>query len=33
MTEGEMAGWHHGVNGHDYDWTLGVGDRQGGLAS
>ena len=32
MTEDEMAGWHHGLNGHDFGWTLGVGDRQGGLA-
>ena len=31
MTEDEMAGWHHRLNGHGYGWTLGVGDRQGGL--
>ena len=31
-TEGEMVGWHHRLNGHGFGWTLGVGDRQGGLA-
>ena len=23
--------WHHRLNGHEFGWTLGVGDRQGGL--
>ena len=32
MTEDEMVGWHHRLNGHEFGWTLGVGDRQGGLA-
>ena len=32
MTEDEMVGWHHWLNGHDFGWTLGVGDGQGGLA-
>ena len=32
MTEDEMAGWHHQFNGHEFEWTLGVGDGQGGLA-
>ena len=32
MTEGEMAGWHHRLNGHEFEWTPGVGDGQGGLA-
>ena len=32
MTEDEMAGWHHWLNGHGFGWTPGVGDRQGGLA-
>ena len=32
MTEDEMAGWHHLLNGHGFGWTLGVGDEQGGLA-
>ena len=26
-----MAGWHHRLDGHEFDWTLGVGDGQGGL--
>ena len=26
MTEDEMAGWHHSLNGHESEWTLGVGD-------
>ena len=32
MTEGEMPGWHHRLDGHEYEKTLGVGDGQGGLA-
>ena len=32
MTEVEMVGWHHRLNGHGFEWTLGVGDGQGGLA-
>ena len=31
MTEDEMVGWHHRLNGHGFAWTLGVGDGQGGL--
>ena len=31
MTEDEMVGWHHQLNGHEFEWTLGVGDGQGGL--
>ena len=31
-TEDEMAGWHHQLNGHEFEWTPGVGDGQGGLA-
>ena len=31
-TEDEMAGWHHRLDGQEFDWTLGVGDGQGGLA-
>ena len=31
-TEDEMAGWHHRLNGHEFGWTLGVDDGQGGLA-
>ena len=30
MTEDEMAGWHHWLDGHESEWTLGVGDGQGG---
>ena len=32
MTEDEMAGWHHRLDGHEFEWTLGIGDEQGGLA-
>ena len=28
----EMAGWHHWLDGRESEWTLGVGDGQGGLA-
>ena len=31
-TEVEMVGWHHQLKGHEFEWTLGVGDGQGGLA-
>ena len=31
MTEDEMVGWHHWLNGHEFGWTPGVGDGQGGL--
>ena len=31
-TEDEMAEWHHGLDGRDSEWTLGVGDGQRGLA-
>ena len=32
MTEDGMAGWHHRLDGHESEWTPGVGDGQGGLA-
>ena len=32
MTEDEMVGWHHRLNGHEFGWTPGVGDGQRGLA-
>ena len=32
MTEDEMAGRHHWLDRHEFEWTLGVGDGQGGLA-
>ena len=31
-TEDEMAGWHHRLDAHEFGWTPGVGDGQGGLA-
>jgi len=31
-TEDEMAGWHHRLDGRESEWTLAVGDGQGGLA-
>ena len=31
-TEDDMAGWHHWLDGHESQWTPGVGDGQGGLA-
>ena len=31
MTEDEMVGWHHRLNGHEFGWTPAVGDGQGGL--
>ena len=32
MTEDEVTGWHCWLDGHESEWTLGVGDGQGGLA-
>ena len=32
MTEDEMVGWHHWLNGHEFEQALGVGDGQGSLA-
>ena len=31
MTEDEIVGWHHRLNGHGFEWTPVVGDGQGGL--
>ena len=31
-TEHEMAGWHHRLDGHEFELTPGAGDGQGGLA-
>ena len=31
-TENGMAGWHHQLNGHEFEQALGVGDGQGSLA-
>ena len=32
MTEDEMIGWHHQLNGHEFEETPGVGDGQRRLA-
>jgi len=32
MTEDEMAGWHHRLDGREFEWTPGIVDGQGGLA-
>ena len=32
-TEDEMVGWHHWLDGHEFEQTPGVGDGQGGLTS
>ena len=31
-TDGEMVGWHHRLDGHEFAWAPGVGDGQGSLA-
>ena len=31
MTEDEMVGWHHQLNGHEFEQVPGVGDGQGSL--
>ena len=31
MTEDDMVRWHHQINGHEFEQTLGVGGGQGGL--
>ena len=33
MTEDEMVGWHHRLNGREFEQALGAGDGQGRLAS
>ena len=32
MTENEMVGWHHRLNGHEFEQTPGDSEGQGGLA-
>ena len=32
MTEDEMAGWHHRLDGREFEQALGGGDGQGSLA-
>ena len=31
MTEDEMVGWHHWLNGHEFGWAPGIGNGQGSL--
>ena len=31
MTEDEMVGWHHQLNGHEFEQAPGVGEGQGSL--
>ena len=31
MIEDEMVGWHHRLNGHEFEQAPGVGDGQGSL--
>ena len=33
MTENETAGWHHQLNGHEFEQALSVGDGQGSMGS
>ena len=32
MTENEMVGWHHQLNGHELEYALGVDDGQRSVA-
>ena len=32
MTEDELVGWHHQLNGHEFEQTPGGGERQGSMA-
>ena len=32
MTEDEMVGWHHRLNGHEFELTPGDSEEQGSLA-
>ena len=31
MTEDEMVGWHHRLDGQEFEQALGIGDEQGSL--
>ena len=31
MTEDKMVGWHHRLNGHEFEQALGAGEGQGSL--
>ena len=33
MTEDEMVGWHHRLDGQEFEQALGVGDGQGSLSA
>ena len=33
MTEDEMVGWHHQLDGHEFEQAPGVGDGHGSPAS
>ena len=33
MAEDEMLGWYHGLNGHEFEQTLGDGEGQGSLGA
>ena len=33
MTEDEMVGWHHQLNGHELEQTPGYGEGQGSLSA
>ena len=33
MKEDEMVGWHHRLNGYEFEQALGYGDEQGSLVS
>ena len=33
MTEDEMVGWHHQLNGHEFEQAPGVGDGQDALCT
>ena len=32
ITENEMVGWHHRLDGHEFEQAPGIGEGQGGLA-
>ena len=32
MTEDELVGWHHQLDGHEFEQAVGIGDEQGSLA-
>ena len=33
MIEDEVVGWHHQLNGHEFEQTLGVGEGKGSLCA